>query len=47
MFVCSVLLESFIEQQKQAVKRNLEKTFSKYVMYKKDQFELLLHLLEA
>lgn len=42
-----MLLESFIDQQKQAVKRNLEKHFARYIIYKKDHFELMLHLLES
>eukprot|EP00698_Gefionella_okellyi_P017986 TRINITY_DN5349_c0_g1_i1.p1 TRINITY_DN5349_c0_g1~~TRINITY_DN5349_c0_g1_i1.p1 ORF type:complete len:910 (-),score=254.80 TRINITY_DN5349_c0_g1_i1:47-2776(-) len=42
-----VLLESFIDQQKFAVKRTLEKNFARYITYKKDNIEMLMYILNA
>ncbi len=42
-----IMLECFIGTQKFAVKRTLEKHFSKYITYRKDNQELLLHLLKS
>jgi len=41
-----VLLESFIETQKQSVQSSLRKHFQTYLSYQCDVIELLLHLLE-
>lgn len=41
-----VMLESFISSQKHAVMKSLRKHFSKYLSYKKDNFELLLFTLK-
>ena len=41
-----VVLESFIETQKFTVARQMRKTFSKYLSYKRDNNELLLFLLK-
>ncbi|KAJ1685627.1 hypothetical protein LUZ63_017017 [Rhynchospora breviuscula] len=42
-----VLLDSFISTQKFGVQKALQKTFRKYMTYKKDYNELLLHLLRT
>lgn len=39
-----VVLESFVNTQKMGVLKQMRKTFSKYLNYKKDEFELLLFL---
>jgi len=41
-----VVLESFIETQKFTVSRQMRKTFSKYLSYKRDNNELLMFLLK-
>jgi len=41
-----VVLESFIETQKFTIARQMRKTFSKYLSYKKDNAELLMFLLK-
>jgi len=41
-----VLLESFIDTQKQSVQTSLRKHFKAYLTYRRDATELLLHLLE-
>lgn len=42
-----VLLDSFISTQKYGVQKALQKSFKKYITYKKDYNELLLHLLRG
>ncbi|XP_024380390.1 DNA replication licensing factor MCM2 [Physcomitrium patens] len=42
-----VMLESFISTQKFGVQKALQKSFKKYITYKKDFNELLLHLLRG
>eukprot|EP00250_Pteridium_aquilinum_P033332 c5464_g1_i1 orf=283-3030(-) len=42
-----VLLDSFISTQKYGVQKALQKSFKKYMTYKKDFNELLLHLLRG
>ncbi|ETO12481.1 hypothetical protein RFI_24895, partial [Reticulomyxa filosa] len=42
----SVMLESFIDTQKQAVQNNLRHHFKKYLSFQKDNVALLLHVLE-
>ncbi|KAK8939207.1 hypothetical protein KSP39_PZI011212 [Platanthera zijinensis] len=42
-----VLLDSFISTQKFGVQKALQKRFKKYITYKKDYNELLLHLLRT
>ena len=41
-----VVLESFVETQKFTVARQMRKTFSKYLSYKKDNAEMLMFLLK-
>merc|ERR1719454_1844087 len=41
-----VMLESFIDTQKFTIARQMRKTFSKYLSYKKDNAELLMFLLK-
>merc|ERR1719356_927919 len=41
-----VVLESFIETQKFTIARQMRKTFSKYLSYKKDNAEMLMFLLK-
>ncbi|XP_023215123.1 DNA replication licensing factor mcm2-like isoform X2 [Centruroides sculpturatus] len=41
-----VTLESFVDTQKYSVMRNMRKTFSRYLAYKKDNNELLLFILK-
>lgn len=46
-FGIRVMLESFISSQKFGVQRSLEKQFSKYLTCRKDNDELLFHLLQS
>ena len=41
-----VVLEAFISTQKLGVQKQMARTFSKYMSYKKDNNELLLYLLK-
>merc|ERR1712025_1154567 len=41
-----VMLESFIDTQKFSVMRNMRKTFSRYLAFKKDNNELLMFVLK-
>ena len=42
-----VMLQSFIGAQKFSVKSSLQRRFQKYMVYKRDNFELLLHVLQV
>jgi len=41
-----VMLESFTQAQRQSVKLTLRKSFNRFIIYKRDHDELLIHLLE-
>ena len=41
-----VMLESFVNAQKQSVMKSLRKSFAKYIAFKKDNDALLLYILQ-
>lgn len=46
-YAISLILESFVSTEKYANKKNLEKKFSKYLIYGRDRNDLLLHVIHT